>query len=367
MISDNTVFETNETTGKPGDEPESRATPYHSFPMPVSANPDIPDPTSLPRTPDRSTRLTPPTLGSIPGTPQFLLSPNHTPGTPIPVSVPVPASILKVLQLQQSLAGSSTSGLFTPQNEEEASAPSVVDTAINKRGLSVVSATSQQLHEAQEVASHAPDKILGDTMVEDNAAIPSIAFTESASTDQRPSEIEASEEAAGDSIAQLADQDRQGLSSHPTIEQQRIGEIASVNKESFIDENAEDLELTYPSDSDSDSPQTTERLPDPFTVAKNNDTATSSTCEDKPKTGNERDVSSSMEQDDIGNHSSVKSNGHLTKALADAQTEHDPFKLMGTDSAVAPGAVVEDASFSAEMVDDSIADMCDLNQCISDL
>ena len=87
----------------------------NDIPMPVSADPTVPDPAGVTPPQSRTPVRARPTLGSIPGTPVIVLSPHGTPGRPTPVSVPIPASVLRALQLHQSF--SSSKGLFTPQNE----------------------------------------------------------------------------------------------------------------------------------------------------------------------------------------------------------------------------------------------------------
>ena len=89
---------------------------YNGIPMPISADPNVPDPTS--QFNDSSGSLVPMIL-SLPGTPSLVLSPAGSPGVPTPVSVPVPTAILKVMQMQQSLSANSASGLFTPANGSE--------------------------------------------------------------------------------------------------------------------------------------------------------------------------------------------------------------------------------------------------------
>jgi hypothetical protein len=363
--SGKSVFET--------DESGSQGTPWHSFPMPVSANPNVPDPTSLPRTPVRSARHTPPTLGSMPGTPHLLFTPHHTPGTPVPVSIPVPASILKVLRLQQSRTSPSTSGLFTPQNEEEPSAPSVVRAIVSEKRPPDLPSVSQQLHDADDDTPRATDVAAGD-----NSATPSITVTKSAAAIQPPTRLATNQEPADDPVAQPLDQDSQGLRSHPVrAGEQLSSETASANQEAF-DENVEEVELRFPSvppsdlASDWDSGAATE-LHWYFGIGDNVGTAVSDAGEGKIETVNETNTPLPMDEDNIGAEGSKGTSDHPTQPPVDTQTENDPFKLMGSDSAVAPGAVVEDSSSSAEALDDRsgnelpMEDMCDLKHWICDL
>ncbi|KAH7910992.1 hypothetical protein BJ138DRAFT_39342 [Hygrophoropsis aurantiaca] len=113
----------------------------HPYPMPVSADPTVPDPigssfmspkASQQSPPPKANHQTPPRLIKIPGTPHLVLSPSNTPGlpTPTPVAIPVTASMLEVLSRGVSVSATdvmgsgSGSGLFTPRNGEDASAAS---------------------------------------------------------------------------------------------------------------------------------------------------------------------------------------------------------------------------------------------------
>ncbi|KAF8161273.1 hypothetical protein B0H34DRAFT_796084 [Crassisporium funariophilum] len=84
-----------------------------SVPMPVTANADVPDPTSRPQTPSRHPNF----ILNLPGTPNFILSPTGTPrlpGEPVPVSIPIPQSVLRALRQGQTPATVQGDGLFTP-------------------------------------------------------------------------------------------------------------------------------------------------------------------------------------------------------------------------------------------------------------
>ncbi|GLB37748.1 hypothetical protein LshimejAT787_0407990 [Lyophyllum shimeji] len=106
-----------ETTTANGDTGAISSDDVHVFssqngiPTPVVANAAVPDPTSRPRT-----STSPPPILSLPGSPSFTSSPAETSATvqPTPVSVSLPASILKALRVQQSHPGSTYNGLFTP-------------------------------------------------------------------------------------------------------------------------------------------------------------------------------------------------------------------------------------------------------------
>jgi hypothetical protein len=94
---------------------EARGEMYHGVPMPISANPNVPDPTIQPAPVDESpSSHHAPIILSLPGTPSIMLSPVGTPGLPMPISVPVPSAVLKAMHKQQALGTASMSGLFTP-------------------------------------------------------------------------------------------------------------------------------------------------------------------------------------------------------------------------------------------------------------
>lgn len=82
----------------------SNQRPQH-IPIPVYADATVPDPTERP--------FTPLILG-VPGTPTFALSPVGSPGQgPVPVSISMPQSVIKKMRLQAHERASSN-GLFTP-------------------------------------------------------------------------------------------------------------------------------------------------------------------------------------------------------------------------------------------------------------
>ncbi|KAJ7733546.1 hypothetical protein DFH07DRAFT_967935 [Mycena maculata] len=86
--------------------------PLHSIPMPVLADPTVHDPFAQP--PSTPPRL--PMVLTLPDSP-FLISPVGTPsGQPMPVSLPVPASLLKAMHMRQE------SSLFTPGSENPSTA-----------------------------------------------------------------------------------------------------------------------------------------------------------------------------------------------------------------------------------------------------
>ncbi|KAG5650818.1 hypothetical protein H0H81_010930 [Sphagnurus paluster] len=84
--------------------------PPVSIAMPVCADPDVPDPTSRPRTPSNESLI-----NSLPGTPVI--------ERPSPVSLPLPPSVLKALQIQ-SPQSTSSNGLFTPAGISDSGATS---------------------------------------------------------------------------------------------------------------------------------------------------------------------------------------------------------------------------------------------------
>ena len=95
----------------------------NGIPMPVSADPNVPDPTDRPTSVNyiAPSPVRTPMMLTLPGTPAILLSPVGTPGRPTPVSMPVPGSVLgsavlRAVQLLQSQSANSASGLFTPAN-----------------------------------------------------------------------------------------------------------------------------------------------------------------------------------------------------------------------------------------------------------
>lgn len=111
-----TIHDAISTDAPPPHVPSSSSSghPRNAFPMPISADPSVPDPTSRPHTPlSRGTLIL-----SVPGTPSSVLGPVGTPGAggrPTPNSVPVHASVLRALQVHQPKPwASSGSGLFTP-------------------------------------------------------------------------------------------------------------------------------------------------------------------------------------------------------------------------------------------------------------
>lgn len=84
------------------------------FPMPVTANADVPDPTDRTSTARRQPNF----VISLPGTPKFVLSPVNTPrpaGEAVPVSVTVPPSILRALRQQSQQPASPGPSHLLPQ------------------------------------------------------------------------------------------------------------------------------------------------------------------------------------------------------------------------------------------------------------
>lgn len=94
------------------------------FPMPIFCDPSVSDPIISSGT--KHSRLTPPPLDKLPGTPHIIISPDSTSGQPTPVSVPVSTSILHTFSRRESPSEGSSgpSGLFTPREGE----PTSVDT-----------------------------------------------------------------------------------------------------------------------------------------------------------------------------------------------------------------------------------------------
>jgi len=117
------------------DEPTSSPV-TQQVPMPVTANAEVADPTDQLPTPSRRQ---PNFIINIPGTPKFILSPVNTPrpaGEVIPVSVSLPPSVLRALKqqpsspgpsqilAQASVASTQSDGLFTPAEASRTITPS---------------------------------------------------------------------------------------------------------------------------------------------------------------------------------------------------------------------------------------------------
>lgn len=118
-------------------ENESTSSPVaQQVPMPVTANAEVADPTDQVPTPSRRQ---PNFIINIPGTPKFILSPVNTPrpaGEAVPVSVSLPPSVLRALRQQPSSPGPSqilaqvsvastqSDGLFTPAEVSATITPS---------------------------------------------------------------------------------------------------------------------------------------------------------------------------------------------------------------------------------------------------
>ena len=118
--------------------PHSTREIRNGIPMPVSANPNVPDPTDRPTSVNYVAPIPvrTPIVLSLPGTPAIVLSPVGTPGRPTPVSMPVPGSVLgsavlRAVQLLQSQSANSASGLFTPATGN--GSESVSDTPSNQQ------------------------------------------------------------------------------------------------------------------------------------------------------------------------------------------------------------------------------------------
>jgi hypothetical protein len=332
---------------------ETTPTISREIPPPVSADPSVPDPVDYshrarPSTPPA--RVVRPTLGSLPGTPILLLSPTGTPGRPTPVSVPVPASVLKALQMQQA-GFSSSSGLFTPQNgddgdgDDEDDGDGGGDTGEDEEvyGVSATQLDSDLKNVENGVDELAtPANRTHDTPEEQHADKPPVASP----TDVVVSEF--SDLAPGMMVpppAHISDDDLGLL--YPSDSELKIG-LAAAAAEAEVKTAQAMVEAASPI------------VGSPSLVAKEevHSTAQSSPHESQarapPKRGDVSDTeeataSAQGEQIDL-----ASDERHVPPDLAADTIQpakgvgQDPFTLMGSESQVAPGPVEDDDDSMSE-------------------
>ena len=369
------------------------------FPMPISADPTVPDPTSRPNTPPR------PLILSMPGTPTFLLSPADTPGSgrPTPVSVPVPASILKALQLQQSQSRMTMSGLFTPgaatasgpgtpdglsgeslQGEDDVVVPRreaehedqllAEELTVNGKGAHVASQveTSEHVFDDVKMGSSYPPAVAAGVPVESvpypkpslRLGSPTISYPMNVVLTRKPTDpilysdpypyslstpgsdfLDPTKDGHDELSEEENELDNSISSSSTTLDKEledkdvenQLGNLSNDN----LEDDAEDLELWYPSDSDTRNDVSTKKGNSNFVVPQVAQPPAESGLVGGEDTGADGDMDPDFVEPDI----SVSEALHQHPDFV-AQTEEDPFKLMGNDSTVAPSAVEDDGSSS---------------------
>jgi hypothetical protein len=348
--------------------------PYQLLP-PVSADPSVPDPTEYihSSSPSRTPVPVRPALGSLPGTPMLMLSPHTTPGRPTPVSIPVSAAMLKAMH--RSL--SSSSGLFTPKNEaEDTSPPESDDEKRVSDSLEVALANEEEASTENEMLAENGEKPADEQATTDETMV---AVDADAISPQRRAVSEdqkaimgvprqtAGGAVNGDSGIQHGTVSRRPKHDFPS----ETGSSASEELELMYPFESEPEEDVAPGFSDDNHARDFSHYPTTFDsinskVASLPDREPTPTARDslknsEPEASNpeaspmvDRPALNEEGVEPPGNgRSSVDAKFPSVTSLSnpDAQLEEDPFKLMGSESTVAPGAVDVDDDESDESGD----------------
>lgn len=380
----------------------------NAVPMPVSADPSVPDPTSRPHTPIHG----PPILNT-PGTPTFNLSPAVTPGDGrlTPVSLAVPASISKVLQVQQSVAEMSSSGLFTPGAVSAPDSPEQSIEAIQEEGTPFIpvedSATSESPFVIQAIS---PSELEMATPVQKDDPTSDNAFALEQSGDV--GQIIGSEIANSESIASVHPVDPSPVE-HTSEAKPRLlhrspavpfGETVVMTRKStdpILFADPYPYSLSTPGTEFMD--QTKDLQEDPSDEENDNSLSSASTAQGKehsettvtspehdekvdsdilshldsrpsldPETRDTTPDNQGTPTRSLGNDDDAGTKRKMPSGINDhdvLQVEHaedvvdevDPFTLMGNDSAVAPGTI-DDSTSSEDSSNNSDKDRLAQNE-----
>ncbi|TFK44886.1 hypothetical protein BDQ12DRAFT_673754 [Crucibulum laeve] len=361
------------------------------IPMPVSANPSIPDPTETTEAPSRAR---PPRLVSLPGTPTFMLSPVGTPGSgvPTPVSIAVPQSVLNALKQHAHIQrGEGQGGLFTPGEPSDAITQEILQEVVHDEELNSEENSLEEVVEevVDDEAQH--DEMKEATKVPHEAIPPSGHSTDGSS--KMPSTDASQVAAAAFALAESlpkplslphrtpssslypskvtmhkstdpilhsdpypyslstpgsgffdtlkeeesdegTEQDN-SMSSASTLDRDRDEDEDKVPDNTLEDADLDDLEFQYPTASDDDIGTVPSAIEPPAGLHSSSNIAD---VEDKDADG---ELDPEFIDEDIITQTPP------SQPVIDVMQEEDPFKLMGTDSTVAPGPVEEGGSSEA--------------------